>query len=270
MLGAFALFLAIPVLRVLVAPSHPSRERRDRGWWAWLAATALVPALSFYPFMLLGAWALPPSSLFPQSITNQVMIWTLLNSALAALSFVWRKGAPQIGFSRNWPSSIAIAVLTVGMAYIALALSDYLFKIDFRLWVVALKLLSAKQFLWFLAYLIPFTIAFTASLRGMTLLMVKDDSAGAQYAVGLTALAGGFLLFVVAEYAPLFIGGALLVPQEALNAIISLQFVPLLAIIGLIAVFTWRRTNSSLPGALIAGLLVSWYVVAGTAVQYAG
>lgn len=58
-------------------------------------------------------------------------------------------------------------------------------------------------------------------------------------------------------------------PQEALNAIISLQFVPLLAVIGLIAVFTWRRTNSALPGALIAGLFVSWYVVAGTAVQYA-
>ena len=28
---------------------------------------------------------------------------------------------------------------------------------------------------------------------------------------------------------------------------------------------TWRRTGSGLPGALICGLFVTWYVVAGTA-----
>lgn len=174
MFGAFALFLTIPGLRVLAVSPRPSRDRRDHAWWAWLAATALVPALSFYPFMLLGAWALPPSSLFPQSITNQVMTWAGLNGAIAALSFAWRKGAPQAGSSSNWPASIAIAILTAGTAYIALALSDYLFKVDFRFWVVALKLLSAKQFLWFLTYLIPFTLAFIASLNGVVRLMIKE------------------------------------------------------------------------------------------------
>ncbi|HUO01561.1 MAG TPA: alpha/beta fold hydrolase, partial [Rhizomicrobium sp.] len=267
MLGAFALFLSFPALCVLAMPARPSRERRDRAWWIWLAATALIPALSFYPFMLFGALALPPSRFFPQSITNQVMAWALLNGGIAAISLVWRKGS-KTGSSGNWPASTAIAILTVGMAYLALALTDYLFKVDFRFWVVALKLLSGRQFLWFLAYLIPFTIAFIASLNGIARLMVKGDSTVTQYVLGLTAFAGGFLLFVIAQYAPLFIRGALLVPQEALNAIISLQFVPLLAVIAVPTVFTWRRTNSVLPGALIAGLFVSWYVVAGTAVQY--
>jgi chorismate mutase len=35
----------------------------------------------------------------------------------------------------------------------------------------------------------------------------------------------------------------------------------------IIATFTWRRTGSAVPGALICGLLVTWYVVAGTATQ---
>ena len=54
-----------------------------------------------------------------------------------------------------------------------------------------------------------------------------------------------------------------------LSTIVAIQFVPLLAICAVIATFTWRRTGSSLPGALICGLFVTWYVVAGTATQAA-
>ena len=63
---------------------------------------------------------------------------------------------------------------------------------------------------------------------------------------------------------------ALPIPAEALNAIISLQFLPLMAIVAVIATYAWRRTNSYLPGALICGMVVTWYVVAGTATQFAG
>jgi hypothetical protein len=54
-----------------------------------------------------------------------------------------------------------------------------------------------------------------------------------------------------------------------LSTIVAIQFVPLLAIVAVIATFTWRRTGSSLPGALICGMLVTWYVAAGTATQAA-
>jgi hypothetical protein len=36
-----------------------------------------------------------------------------------------------------------------------------------------------------------------------------------------------------------------------------------------VSTFTFRRTGSSLPGALICGAVVTWYVVAGTATQAA-
>jgi len=42
---------------------------------------------------------------------------------------------------------------------------------------------------------------------------------------------------------------------------------PLLAIVGVIATFTYRRTNSYVPGALISALFVTWYIVAGQAMQ---
>jgi len=45
-----------------------------------------------------------------------------------------------------------------------------------------------------------------------------------------------------------------------LSTIVAIQFVPLLAISAIIATFTWRRTGSSVPGALICGIFVTWYV----------
>jgi hypothetical protein len=268
MLGAFALYLRLPLFEDMAATPEPVRERRGPGWWAMLAATALIPVASFYPFLHLGAAMLPPSATFPQSISNQLMVWALLNAAITIIiGLVFRGSRPR--FDTRWTRSALIAILTVATGYLSLLLADFLFKVDFRFWVVALKLLSPEQFGWFLAYLIPFTLAFVIALRGVVKLMVKNDGPGRQYATALAALAGGFLLFLIAEYAPLFISGALLVPAEALNAIISIQFLPLLAIVAIIGVFTWRRTNSPAPGAFICGLFVTWYIVAGTAVQFA-
>ncbi len=71
-----------------------------------------------------------------------------------------------------------------------------------------------------------------------------------------------------AQYASLFATGLLLTPAEPLNTIVAIQFVPLLAIVGLIAAFTYRRTNSYVPGAVICALFITWYIVAGTATHW--
>ena len=268
LLGAFDLYLRLPAFASLAATPEPARERRGLSWWLWLAAAALIPVLTFYPFMEAGGWAMPPSRLFPQSITNQILIWALLNAAITILlGLVFKGPKPRLGSRIG--GAIGIAILTVGTGYLSLLLSDFLFKSDFRFWVVALKLLSPQQFGWFLIYLVPYTICFVVMFRALARLAVKGDSGRRQYRTGLAALAGGFLLFLIAQYGPLFLTGALPIPTEALNAIISIQFLPLMAIVAAIAVFTWRRTNSALPGAFISGLFVTWYIVAGTAVQFA-
>ena len=270
MLGAFDLYLKLPAFARLTQEPQPVREPRRGKWWLLLAATALIPVVTFYLFMAAGQTLMPPSPFFPQSITNQILIWALLNGAITVIASLSMRG-PEPRFNARTRGGFAIACLTVATAYFALLLMDFFFKVDFRFWVVALKLLSPRQFVWFLAYLIPFTIAFIIMSRALhAKLAVKDDGRWAQYWTGIGALAGGFFLFLIAQYAPLFITGALPVPAEALNAIISIQFLPLMTIVAVIFVFTRRRTNSHLPGAFVAALFVTWYIVAGTAVQYAG
>ena len=54
---------------------------------------------------------------------------------------------------------------------------------------------------------------------------------------------------------------------DPLSTVVAIQFLPLMAIVAMISTFTWRRTGSYVPGAMICGLFVTWYVVAGTATQ---
>jgi len=268
LLGAFDLLLGLPWFAGLIHRGAALRESRDGGWWTTFVLTVLIPVITFYPFLLLGMVGLPPNPFWPQSITNQIMVWAVLNGAITlAVSQVFRAGSPR--FDTRWAPSVLIALAVVAIGYGSLELADRLFKVDFRFWVVALKLMSPAQFLAFLAYLPAFTAFFLVALRALHgNLMVRGDGAVRQYLTGVGAMALGFVLFIAAEYVPLFMAGRLLIPLEALNAIVSIQFLPLMAIIGAISTFTWRRTNSYAPGALICGLFVTWYMVAGTAIQY--
>jgi pimeloyl-ACP methyl ester carboxylesterase len=279
LLGVFDGLLEAPFFSHLRQPaiadgSAPVQTTSQGGRWVTaLLLSAFIPALTYYPAFALGGTFVAPSRFLPQGITNQILVWAVINGLLAlALMPFAPKRARRSGIIGP---SILIALVTVAAGYVALWLSDLAFKIDFRFWIVALKLMSAKQFLIFLIYLLPFTVFFVIALhvlhRNFSSL---GASRGALYLTNILALTLGFIVLVAAQYLTMWLSGKLFNPIPdpgfvPLSTIVAIQFVPLLAICAGIATFTWRRTGSSVPGALICGLFVTWYVVAGTATQAA-
>ena len=136
--------------------------------------------------------------------------------------------------------------------------------------------MSAKQFLIFLIYLVPFTAFFVIALHVLHR-NFSTMAAGPRRALSHQYPGADARLHRArwsCNTASLWLAGKLFNPLPdpgfvPLSTIVAIQFVPLLAICAVIATFTWRRTGSSLPGALICGLFVTWYVVAGTATQAA-
>jgi len=145
-----------------------------------------VPALTFFVIPL-GAPMFAPSALFPQAITNSLMIWAVVNTVLG-LAIGWLLDGRKPPFDQRWAASIGIAVATVAAGYLALAIVDFLFKVDFRFWVVALRPLTRTQFFAFLAYLAPFTLFVLGAFRGLERLMLRGDGAVAQYLTAAVAL----------------------------------------------------------------------------------
>lgn len=264
LLGAFELALGLPWLGQLRRSPEPAAAVRGIGGWLALGLTAVLPALTYLPFMKLGAlWF--PSALFPQWVQNQLLAWALANTVLAiVIALFLRRGRPV--FSVDIPRSLVAAVLSVGAVALALAAVDRLLHVDFRFWVIGFRPLTEARWPIFLAYLPLWTLHCVIVVRGLCALLAVDGaSRRLTYLTAAGVMGGGFFVLAALQYATLFATGLLLTPTEPLNVIVALQFIPLLALVGIIAVFTWRRTNSYLPGALICALFLSWYVTSGTA-----
>ncbi|MGN8548844.1 alpha/beta hydrolase family protein [Bradyrhizobium sp. 13971] len=263
--------LRLPAVADGTMPPHQAAS--GRRWTTAFILSAFIPALTYYPAFALGGTFVTPSAFLPQGITNQILVWAIVNGliTLALMRFA-PKRTSRTGLVGQ---SVVIALASVAVGYAALWLADLAFKIDFRFWIVALKLMSAKQFLIFLIYLIPFTAFFVVALHVLHRnFSTMDAPRGALYLTNILALTFGFIVLLVLQYGTLWLTGKLFNPVPdpgfvPLSTIVAIQFVPLLAIVAVIATFTWRRTGSSLPGALIAGLFVTWYIVAGTATQVA-
>jgi pimeloyl-ACP methyl ester carboxylesterase len=279
LIGAFDALLEAPMYSRLrlpeiadgTMPEHTAAS--GRRWTTAFILSAFIPALTYYPAFALGGTFVKPSAFLPQGITNQIMVWAVINGliTLALMRFA-PKRASRRGIVLQ---SAVIAIASVAIGYAALWLADFAFKIDFRFWIVALKLMSAKQFLIFLIYLVPFTAFFVIALHVLHRnFSTMAAPRAALYLTNILALTLGFIVLVGGQYAILWLTGKLFNPLPdpgfvPLSTIVAIQFVPLLATCAVIATFTWRRTGSSLPGALICGLFVTWYVVAGTATQAA-
>lgn len=231
-LGVFDALLRLPPFsRLRSAPASGPRPR-DARWWALLALTALTPAANYYLLPLNGLFK--PTGLLPQSITNTLAVWALLNGALGWAIDRWlglreiERAPPQ-----PWALSAGLAVIVVGVLYLATLLAS-LVQVDFRFWVVVLKPLSARQAVACLSYVAPFTLFTCASFRGLDAL--AGDGSRAHYAWACAALAAGFALLTGLAYAGLFTTGALPAGINALSAIVAIQFVPLLLGFGILAV----------------------------------
>jgi len=247
-------------------------------WWIWAAVTAAIPVVFFYLFMTLGA-GIKASWLFPQTITSQIMVWALMDGAIFLVLFIaWhlttssRRGANAATYGLGWgligmDALYAVAVVFAG--YLLLAMAGYFFKIDFRFWVLALKPMSPLQFGIFLRYLIPFAAFFLISSTTLhAQYRLPGSPPAARYFANMGIMAGGFLVFLLLEYITLFARGMLLSASQPLNTIIAIQFLPLMVIASIFSTWFYEKTGRVWAGSFVNALFVTWYIVAGQAIQF--
>jgi pimeloyl-ACP methyl ester carboxylesterase len=264
LLGLFDALVRLPLFAALRGAPSAAAERRTGRWWALLLFAAAAPAVSFFAAILVAPPPLPVSFVFPQAVTNWLVVWALANVAMTLVAGALIRG--RRSSPKPWLLAALAAVLTTAGVYAVVYAASFAL-VDFRFWIVALKPFSGRQALAALSYAPPFTLFTVVAFRGVTRLAVRADTAPRQYATALAALASGFAALTLIQYIFLFAVGRLPIPLEALNVIVALQFVPVLTGLAVIHVYCWRRTGGYLAGGLLSGLLATWYIVAGTATQ---
>jgi pimeloyl-ACP methyl ester carboxylesterase len=270
--------------------AEPLPERKSAvgwGWWLGAALAVLIPIFTFYPLMTSTFLKLGP--LTPQSITNVVMVWAVGTGLIfLALFLLWhfvfnrQLGGSFARYGLAWPGgkldwgkigkSFLLAAIVAFAGYLLLALSDFLFKTDFRIYVFAAKLMSPLQFRIYLGYLIPFFVYFLINSLVLNGQMRFGDqrgeaSLGRTLVVNVVLMILSYIILQIYEYLPLYAGKPL--PNDPLTTIVMYQFIPILAIVGALSTYFFRKTGHIWVGTFINTLVVVWILVAGTATQFA-
>jgi pimeloyl-ACP methyl ester carboxylesterase len=267
LLGVFDGLVRTPFFAALQAEAVPAAQSRDRRWWQCFAVTTFMPAFLFFPAFIAVTLLIPASPWLPQVVTTQVTLWALVGAG-ATLLVDCLTGTPKTHRRTDWPRTILLATVTVAAGYAALLLVDFAFHTDVRFWIVAIKLPSARQGAIAALYATPLTLAFLVTLRTLCgALTVQGDRAFVQYGAAVLALTTGFVVMLGTIYGLFFATGTLITAFDPLSTVIALQFVPVLTAVAVIGIYTWRRTGNHCPGAVMVGILVTLYVVAGTATQ---
>ena len=267
LLGVFDVLLRVPVFAGLNRTPIAAHPVRDKVWWRRFWLMALVPIVTYFPAFILVTVFMKPSSLLPQTISNQVVVWALINAAITLGLGLFDRRRPG-EFDNRWGLSALISLLTVGVGYGVVAATAHVFTTDLRFWVVALKPFSAAQFRIAPVYLVGLTVFFLVALKALhEQLAIRGDAPINRYVAAIGAMALGFAILLGLDYGVFFATGTLPTRFDPLSTVVAMQFLPLMAIVAIISVFSWRRTNSYVPGALICALFVTWYLVAGTATQ---
>jgi dienelactone hydrolase len=266
LLGAFDTLIRLPFFAPLQAAAVPAAEMRDRKWWRAFALNTALPALLFFPTFIFAYLLLTPSMVLPQAVTTQITLWALTGAGVSLLIARF-SGGVQAGPQSDWTRALLIAIATVAIGYAALLLVDRVFHTDIRFWVVAVKLPTMNQLGIAAIYVVPLTLAFLVTLRTLSAMTVRGDGTLKRYGAAVLTLTTGFIVLLGIIYGLFFATGTLVTAFDPLSTVIALQFVPVLAVIAVIGMFTWERTGSHRAGGLMVGLLVTLYAVAGTATQ---
>lgn len=265
--GAFETCLRLPPFASLRAGPDAQTNTVRTSQWS-IPLSILLTALLYLPLITLGSM-IPNFWPFTQSFTTAIAFWGIVQSALLFAIARWHAKRPLFNWSQM-PQALGIALAVALIAYALVALTAWLFTVDYRFWILGLKPLDARRFWLFLAYLPFFMLLFALLLSPLRIGLASGGSALRQYGEVVLTLCGGFVLFLAVEYAPLFLRGTLLNPTTGLYTILAIQFVPILGACAMLTVFTYRRTGRILPGALLCAFLVTWYITAGQAIQGAG
>jgi hypothetical protein len=120
------------------------------------------------------------------------------------------------------------------------------------------------------AYFIPFLFYFFLLNLVLFSQLRKDTwSLWQETLVNVAILVLGYVGVLLYHYIPLLSGGTLGFPDESLYGIIMFQFLPLMTIAGVLMTFFNRKTGRIYVGAFLFSMVLTWIVVASTAIHFA-
>ncbi len=296
------LLLTLPFFSAIVQPLPSKSSMKDKkSWWRAAVITIAIAAVT-YPFMTqLGHGLLPlPEGIFRMTVGNGFVSWYgILILIMLGTTYVSARKARKKGkvLSRHemglasaekpgkvgWGlmgRSAVLVVCMLALVYALVAISQSIFKLDFRFIWPFFKTFTGARFGQFFVY-IPFFACFYILNNSKIFAGLRTKGT---YEPGwkgflscwlpyLLVMLGGTIVVALLEYIPFFMGigpGA----DVFFGSTFGGPFMSLLILFGpqvlgfsLICTYCYRRTGNVYTGALMVASLACWIVTGGSAMQ---
>lgn len=162
-------------------------------------------------------------------------------------------------------SAFVTAILAVIIGYAVLYLVDAIFRVDFRLWTVAVKTFE-EQHVWALLRYAPLFFIYYfivgISVNVNTASSFYDGWKG--YGISILHFIGGLILYLIYHYGLLFITGTGGYPAESLSSIVVIGLVPILLVAAVYNRYFFRKTGNVYVGAFLNTILLTMITLANT------
>lgn len=243
-------------------------------------ASGLLLILGIIQFILLKYRGnlIDTTTLFGAPTTNPVLFWAI-NVAVVMLMIMvgyhYMAKKPEGATLKNYGvkasvksiiASLLVAAIAVGVGYGLLYLVDAIFKVDFRIWTVAVKTFESQHLIALLKYAPLFFIYYLVigiSVNANTASSKYDGIKG--YIISILHFIGGLILYLGYHYGLLFTTGTGGYPAESLSSIIVIGLVPILLVAAIFNRYFYRKTGNVYVGAFLNTILMTLITLANTA-----
>ena len=176
----------------------------------------------------------------------------------------------RIGSAKDFFKTLLLAATTVASLYLVLFINWGIFKTDFRIWTLAVKVFNVPMMLpTMLRYAVLFSVYYIlVGIANMTY-RVKNLPEWTTIAINAFFNAFGVLLVILIQYITFRSTGELWQPEMALGYIVVFPLVPILVIATIISRKLYKKTGNIWLGSLINALLFTIITVSGTAASFA-
>jgi dienelactone hydrolase len=288
-LVAFAIFLVAFTKIMLATPAFANlaveRETEataiptnaGRAWlWGGLVASAAFSAISYMALFQ------PVQDLQPGFRTQYpplfVGIWAAANGLFALLFMVlyYRSSGKRQGLNlrsagvviglRQLGQTILLAAIVVSAAYLIVFAGDYFLKIDFRLWVLAIKSFNADHIPAALKMLPLFAIYFvinSVAINSFNRFTLFGKEWLNTVVIALFNALGGIVILLL-QYVTFFRTGEMHPMIQAMESIYMLPIVVILFVTAIVSRKIYRATNNPYLGGLINAVVVTLISIANT------
>lgn len=203
--------------------SAPAPSGAGKAWfWGGLAFSSIFAAIIYFPVLSLAAKYKP--SFFWQGAPYGIGLWATLCALATILIMVLsyqlfgKKNGQNLAASgvkigaKKLGLTVVLAVISAIATYSLVFLADFLFKTDYRIWVITFKAFTADKLLVMLPYLPLFLLYYVASSVATN--CFNYVKLGKKPWVNTAVLAGFItlapLVLVLAQYITFFVTGHLL------------------------------------------------------------